>query len=276
MGVATRESTEQAGELAKAWNAVSVAIEGKASKLLAQKSEGGFSVAGAVADFLQTVAQALSSYRKWVNPFSQTRFGELWGALKQGMTWTSAKSGALASTSPSSGYTAGAFSSQAEKEAFIRAEAAKRGINPNVAMAVARSEGFNNFRSTIPGETSYGAFQLNVSPGGSKGHLGDQFRSKTGLDPADPNNERAGIQFALDDVQKNGWAAFHGARNTGIGRWQGVRDGSAGGSTSTTEVHIGTVNVQAPKTADPNEWAASFEKAVKNRAFAAQANAGQN
>ncbi|OAF07197.1 hypothetical protein AYJ54_17880 [Bradyrhizobium centrolobii] len=35
--------------------------------------------------------------------------------------------------------------SQTENEAFIRSDAAKRGISPNVAMAAAKSEGFDEF-----------------------------------------------------------------------------------------------------------------------------------
>lgn len=180
------------------------------------------------------------------------------------------------SASASANVSGGAFTSQAEKEAFIRAEAARRGINPNTAMAVARSEGFNNFQSTVitkngGREQSFGAFQLYMGGG-----LGNEFQKKTGLDPRDPNNERAGIAFALDHAAKNGWTAFHGAKNTGISQWAGIgQSGGAAGNTSSTEVNIGTVVVQ-PRTDDPSAWATEFGNAVKNRAFAQQSNAGQN
>jgi hypothetical protein len=169
----------------------------------------------------------------------------------------------------------GAFASQAEKEQYIRAAAAKRGINPNVAMAVARSEGFNGFVSSIPGETSYGAFQLHVTPGGRGGHLGDQFQKNTGLDPADPKNERAGIDFALDDVTKNGWKAFHGAKNTGIGQWAGI-DRGGGGSNSTTTVQInGPITITPPPGANAEDFASRFSAAVARQSFTQQAAGGQ-
>jgi hypothetical protein len=47
-----------------------------------------------------------------------------------------------------------------------------------------------------------------------------------------------------------------------------------GGNTSTTEVNIGTVIVNA-KTDDPNGMATAFGSAVKARAFALQADGGQ-
>lgn len=187
-------------------------------------------------------------------------------------------SGSAAATVSGSGGSGG-FKSQAEKEAYIRAAAARRGINPNVAMAVARSEGFNSFQSTVPvrggpngREDSWGAFQLYMGGG-----LGNEFQKATGLDPRNPANERATIDFALDNARKGGWGPFHGAKNTGISQWQGIDRNVAGkgGNTSTTEVNIGTVVVNA-KTDDPNGMANAFSDAVKHRAFASQANVGQN
>lgn len=171
---------------------------------------------------------------------------------------------------------AGAFSSQVDKEAFIREQAKARGMDPDVAMKVARSEGFNNFKSSIPGETSYSAFQLHVTPGGRGGHLGDQFRKDTGLDPSDPANERRAIQYALDDAKRNGWKAFHGAANTGIGNWSGINPGR-GGSTTTTTVEInGPITVTPPAGSDATTFAQRFAGAVKQQSFAAQANGGQD
>lgn len=265
IGVATANDVDAFGELEKRMSQMGLKAESLGRKLLGGENGG---------------ASKIIRFADWLNLSP----GDAWESTKGwlgGMFGNPAdRGGQAAATAPAQklfgGDVGGRFNTQSEKEAFIRAEAAKRGINPNVAMAVAKSEGFNGFKSSIPGETSYGAFQLHVTPGGRGGHLGDQFRAKTGLDPADPENEKRGIQFALDDVAKNGWAAFHGARNTGISRWQGVRDGTASaGNTSSTEVNIGTVVVQ-PKTDAPNEWATEFANAVKNRAFASQANAGQN
>jgi hypothetical protein len=201
----------------------------------------------------------------------------IWGWFQKSYQLPGGTMGGGGSASASANIAGGAFKSQAEKEAYIRAAFARRGVNPNTAMAVSRAEGFNSFQSSVPGkgpngrEDSWGAFQLFMGGG-----LGNEFQKKTGLDPRDPRNERATIDFAADHVAKNGWGAFNGAKNTRIGAWEGIgRGGAGGGSTSTTEVNIGTVIVQ-PKTDDPQGWANSFSDAVKNRAFAGQANGGQS
>src|SRR5512139_1317364 len=101
---------------------------------------------------------------------------------------------------------------------FIRETAAKYGIDPDVAVKVAESEGLNQFTSGIPGENSYGAFQLNT-----QGGLGNEFQKATGLDPSDPKNEQATIDYALKYASKKGWGAFHGAKNRyGYGPFEGI------------------------------------------------------
>jgi hypothetical protein len=101
---------------------------------------------------------------------------------------------------------------------YIRKVAAKYGVDPGVAVNVARSEGLEGFTSGIPGEHSYTAFQLNMDGG-----LGNEFQKETGLDPRDPKNERQAIDWALHYVSGHGWSAFHGAKNRyGYGPWQGV------------------------------------------------------
>ena len=102
-------------------------------------------------------------------------------------------------------------------EGYIRQTASKYGIDPDVAMRVAQSEGLNQFTSGIRGETSYGAFQLHTGGG-----LGDEFRKATGLDPADPKNEKATIDYALKKASQGGWGPWHGAAHVGIGRMQGI------------------------------------------------------
>ncbi|CCE07333.1 hypothetical protein BRAS3843_2060012 [Bradyrhizobium sp. STM 3843] len=166
----------------------------------------------------------------------------------------------------------GAFSSQSEKEAYIRQVAAKIGIDPDVAMRVARSEGFNTFKSSIPGEQSFGAFQLHVTPGGRGHAVGDQFEADTGLDPRDPANERQGIDYALNWAKKHGWGDFHGAANTGIGRWQGI------GSGGQTDVSIGSITINTRAT-DAAGIARDLHSELKGRlngpaAITTQANTG--
>jgi hypothetical protein len=156
----------------------------------------------------------------------------------------------------------GAFGSQQEKEAFIRQSAVKAGINPDVAMAVARSEGFNSFSGD--NGTSGGAFQLHVTPGGRGKAVGDQFKSLTGLDPLDPANEHEGIEFAMEWAKRHGWKDFHGAARTGVGDHQGIG-----------EVNI-TVQTDSKDPREHGRVAADAFKSRVNSNIATQANTGLN
>lgn len=104
---------------------------------------------------------------------------------------------------------------------FIAYTARKYGIDPNVAVRVAGTEGLASFPSGIPGERSYGAFQLYT-----QGGMGNDFKRDTGLDASNPANERAATDYALARASKEGWGAFHGAANSGIGQWAGINRGS--------------------------------------------------
>ncbi len=107
---------------------------------------------------------------------------------------------------------------------FIRSEATRMGIDPNVALRVAGSEGLGSF--TGDRGSSFGAFQLHrggIAKGGNAvGGLGDDFFRQTGLDPSNPANERATITYALEAAKRMGWAPFHGAARAGIGRFEGI------------------------------------------------------
>jgi hypothetical protein len=98
---------------------------------------------------------------------------------------------------------------------YIRQEAVKYGIDPDVAVRVATSEGLRS--PTGDRGTSFGAMQLHTGGG-----LGDVFRRQTGLDPADPKNEKATIDFALQNAARGGWGPWHGAQHVGIGQFQGI------------------------------------------------------
>lgn len=179
-----------------------------------------------------------------------------------------------ASSSSSSGGRADAK----DRESWIRSMAGMLGINPDDAMRVAKSEGFGSFKSAIPGETSYGDFQLHTGGG-----LGDVFRKQTGLDPTDPANERAMDEFALRWAATHGWGDFHGAGNTGMGQWQGIGARGAAGSrvsnsrssssTSTSTTNIGKVEVHTQAT-DADGIAADIGPAIKHSAITAPANTG--
>jgi len=168
----------------------------------------------------------------------------------------------------------GAFKSQEEKAEFIRDVARRNGIDPEVALRVAKTEGFNNFVSTVPGEKSYGAFQLNISKNPSRPSLGDKFVQDTGLDPSKPETEKQGIEYALKYAATSGrgWADWYGARNNGIGQFAGIGQGG-GASTSTTT--IDTVNITVPPGSDGRQIGREFQEAVTARqSRAANANTG--
>jgi hypothetical protein len=153
----------------------------------------------------------------------------------------------------------------AEREKRIRSIAKSLNIDPEVAMRVARSEGFDHFKSTIPGEQSFSDFQLHVTPGGRGHAVGDEFRRQTGLDPSNPANEAAADLFALQHVARHGWHDFHGADRVGIGDHQGIGD-----------VHIDQIVVHTDSK-DPREHGRLVGEAIKrNSSTATQANTGLN
>jgi hypothetical protein len=148
----------------------------------------------------------------------------------------------------------GKFSGVAEREAFIRAEAIKRGHDPDIAVFAARKEGMTSYVGD--NGTSFGAFQLHVTPGGRGRAVGDEFQKSTGLDPRDPANERAMITYTLDQLSKTGWSPYHGPTNAGIGNWQGINRNYNGDSNSTsTSVTITGVTINAGPNASASEIA---------------------
>ncbi len=107
-------------------------------------------------------------------------------------------------------------------EDYIRREAIKRGIDPNTAVRVARSEGCNetgqSLKFVVPeatGGVSVGPFQLYMGGG-----LGNVFKRKYGAPCA--GNWRQQVVFSLDYASRNGWSAWHGAARVGIHNWTGI------------------------------------------------------
>ncbi len=103
----------------------------------------------------------------------------------------------------------------AQHEAFIRDYAAKIGVNPDQAVAIAQAEGMNptGFRSANQASTvdvsggqpfSFGDFQLNTRNGMGVDAL------KAGIDPRDPNQWQAADQYALDQMKQHGVGAWSG------------------------------------------------------------------
>jgi cell wall-associated NlpC family hydrolase len=112
---------------------------------------------------------------------------------------------------------------------YIRSAAAQRGIDPEVAIRVAQSEG-----GLVPNKTgvfktgqSFWPFQLHYGgPGyekfGNVAGMGNSFTAQTGFQPGDPGAWKAATDYALDAAAKNGWGAWYGARNVGVTGYQGI------------------------------------------------------
>jgi hypothetical protein len=113
-------------------------------------------------------------------------------------------------------------------EAYIRQSAAARGIDPDIAVRVARSEGglksWNAQSQVVKNgkrERSYGPFQLYIDGG-----LGNRALA-AGIDPRDPAYGKAAVDFALDEVAQKGWGQWYGAAKVGVGQWDGVKGAKA-------------------------------------------------
>jgi len=123
-----------------------------------------------------------------------------------------------------------------EIEAYIRQAALARGIDPDTAVRVARSEGGldNPVRQSDvvkngQREQSYGPFQLLM-----KGGLGEQALN-AGIDPRDPNQWKQSVDFALNHAARHGWGSWYGAANVGVGDFQGIgKNASPAGITLTS------------------------------------------
>jgi len=116
-----------------------------------------------------------------------------------------------------------------EIEAYIREVAAEMGIDPETAVAVAKSEGLQEgtwqSNESYKGgrETSYGPYQLFT--GGGKGN---EFEAQYGKLSQDPENIKQQVRFALSEAMKGGWGPWHGAKRVGIGPRQGLPGGKRG------------------------------------------------
>lgn len=130
-----------------------------------------------------------------------------------------------------------ALPSVQEMEAYIRAKAAELGIDPDIAVRVARSEGLKPNTWQAEGnlaygrERSYGPYQLHVAPHGYRQGMGNDFVKATGLDPADPSTWRQGVDFALDRARSGGWGPWFGAKSIGVTGKMGI-----GGQPSTAPI----------------------------------------
>jgi hypothetical protein len=117
-----------------------------------------------------------------------------------------------------------------EYEAFIRDAARRRGIDPDIAVRVANSEGSVTEparRGTFDTGSSWWAFQLHYGGAeypqyGTVAGMGNGFTALTGWQPGDPAAWRDATRYALNRAKASGWGAWYGAAHVGIGRWDGI------------------------------------------------------
>lgn len=114
-----------------------------------------------------------------------------------------------------------ASSDGGDVESYIRRAAAERGIDPEIAIKVARSEGglkdpFRQSDIVKNGvrEQSYGPFQLYMGGG-----LGNKAL-EAGIDPR--KDWQGGINFALDQAASGGWGPWYGAKKIGVTGMTGI------------------------------------------------------
>lgn len=117
---------------------------------------------------------------------------------------------------------------------YIRQAAMRRGMDPDVALQVAKNEGLNGYVGD--GGSSFGPYQLHyggVAKGGNAvGGLGDIFTKRTGLDARNPDTWQAQVDFSLDEAKRGGWKPWHGwtgPADAGIrGKYDGPLMGAKG------------------------------------------------
>lgn len=113
---------------------------------------------------------------------------------------------------------------------YISKAAIARGIDPEVALRVAKAEALNVFdpsQADRGGDdgSSFGPFQLHykgLSRLMPNAGLGDEFTRVTGLDARDPNTWKEQVDFSLDWAKRAGWKPWMGAKRVGVGDFQGI------------------------------------------------------
>ena len=148
--------------------------------------------------------------------------------------------------------------------AYIRKASKLRGIDPEVAIKLAKLEGLNALGAQTPNyqsvqksggvrEPSYGPFQLLVGGEGTGfgPGLGNEFMKKTGLNPSDQNTIPQQIDFALNWAIDNGWKAWSAAKSSGMGPREGLSKAK----------HI----VEPELTPEPTpEWSPDYRTLINN------------
>lgn len=150
-------------------------------------------------------------------------------------------------------------------EAYIRHAAKQRGIDPEIAVRVAMSEGGvsdptrqSDVVKNGVREQSYGPFQLYMGGG-----LGNEFQQATGLHPSDPGAWQKGIDFALDKAKEGGWGPWYGAAKAGIGNRDGI-----GGAQGALNAMAAPQGQQMPQSTPQGQGGFNVDPALMKQLFA--------
>ena len=120
-------------------------------------------------------------------------------------------------------------------ENYIRESAKARGIDPDTAVRVYRSEGGgaalngpggfmrSNARKNGIREPSYGPFQSLIGGPGTGFPKGQgNAMLAAGIDPRKPEDVFKAIDWSLNYAAQRGWSEWYGAKAVGIGRYDGL------------------------------------------------------
>lgn len=124
-----------------------------------------------------------------------------------------------------------------EIEAFIRDAAAMRGINPDIAVRVAETEGgvteparkgdfsgppWYSGISFWAYQAHYGGAGTPYAAWGNTAGMGNGFTTLTGWQPGDPAAWRDCARYCLNRARTGGWGAWYGAASVGITDFMGI------------------------------------------------------
>lgn len=117
-----------------------------------------------------------------------------------------------------------------EGEAFIRAESPKRGMDPEIALTVAKMEGGVDAPGLVGKfDTGWSFWQYQLHYGGpdypqfgTVAGMGNAFTQETGWAPGDPAAWKDSVRYALDHAKLYGWGAWYGAAKAGIVGMRGI------------------------------------------------------
>jgi hypothetical protein len=120
----------------------------------------------------------------------------------------------------------------AEIEGFVRSAALMRGIDPDIAVRVARSEGgvdeyakrgtFATGSSWWPTQLHYGGTGTPYEYLGSVAGMGNGFSKLTGWAPGAEAAWRDAIRYGWNRAKASGWSAWYGAAAVGVAQWEGI------------------------------------------------------